>query len=124
FELFDHTIRNARNETVTIRADDSYRRRMAFGIVENERQRKEATPQVRPMTPRTPNARAAGTGQPTPPQARERRSISSTRRVLRLLEDGAQFGKYQVVRLIARGGMSEVYEVIHIGLKKPMALKV
>jgi serine/threonine-protein kinase len=41
-----------------------------------------------------------------------------------LLEDGEHFGKYQIVRWIARGGMSEVYEAVHTGLKKPVALKV
>ena len=42
----------------------------------------------------------------------------------RLLQDGEHFGKYEVVRWIARGGMSEVYEAVHTGLRKPVALKV
>lgn len=42
----------------------------------------------------------------------------------RILTDGLRFGNYKVVRLIAVGGMSEVYEAIHIGLRKRVALKV
>ena len=54
-------------------------------------------------------------------------STTSTRRRVtpsRLLEDGEHFGKYEIVRWIARGGMSEVYEAVHTGLRKPVALKV
>jgi eukaryotic-like serine/threonine-protein kinase len=61
------------------------------------------------------------------PEVSHRRTASATRRkaaVSRLLEDGDRFGKYEIVRWIARGGMSEVYEAIHTGLKKPVALKV
>jgi eukaryotic-like serine/threonine-protein kinase len=61
------------------------------------------------------------------PEVGHRRTSSATRRkaaVSRLLEDGDRFGKYEIVRWIARGGMSEVYEAIHTGLKKPVALKV
>lgn len=42
----------------------------------------------------------------------------------RALDDGSQFGRYAVVRLLGKGGMSEVYEALHTGLKKPVALKV
>ena len=42
----------------------------------------------------------------------------------RCLRDGLRFGKYQVIRLIALGGMSEVYEAVHNGLNKRVALKV
>jgi eukaryotic-like serine/threonine-protein kinase len=62
-----------------------------------------------------------------PGASSHRRSASSTRRkvaVSRLLEDGEHFGKYEVVRWIARGGMSEVYEAVHTGLRKPVALKI
>ncbi len=53
--------------------------------------------------------------------------ISSTqnkRGDLRSLPDGLCFGNYQIARLIAIGGMSEVYEAIHNGLDKRVALKV
>ena len=56
-----------------------------------------------------------------------RRVASATRTriaVSRLLQDGEHFGKYEIVRWIARGGMSEVYEAVHTGLRKPVALKV
>lgn len=33
-------------------------------------------------------------------------------------------GKFRVVRVIGRGGMGVVYEVVHLGLDKPVALKV
>src|ERR1041384_6370174 len=56
------------------------------------------------------------------------RSATSSMRtrvsVSRLLEDGEHFGKYEIVRWIARGGMSEVYEAVHTGLRKPVALKI
>src|SRR6266545_4772047 len=42
----------------------------------------------------------------------------------RIFEDGLQFGKYRVIRLIAIGGMSEIYEAEHIALDKRVALKV
>lgn len=42
----------------------------------------------------------------------------------RILSDGLRFGNYKVVRLIAVGGMSEVYEAIHVKLRKRVALKV
>jgi serine/threonine-protein kinase len=42
----------------------------------------------------------------------------------RILSDGLHFGSYKVVRLIAVGGMSEIYEAIHVGLRKRVALKV
>lgn len=42
----------------------------------------------------------------------------------RAFADGLRFGKYQVVRLLAIGGMSEVYEALHLGLEKRVALKV
>jgi serine/threonine protein kinase len=42
----------------------------------------------------------------------------------RILSDGLRFGNYKVVRLIAVGGMSEVYEAIHVALRKRVALKV
>jgi serine/threonine-protein kinase len=48
----------------------------------------------------------------------------NTRPLARSLADGYSFGRYQVVRLIAIGGMSEVYEAIHNGLDKRVALKV
>lgn len=51
-------------------------------------------------------------------------STRSTRPVARSLPDGYSFGRYHVVRLIAIGGMSEVYEAVHNGLEKRVALKV
>jgi serine/threonine-protein kinase len=42
----------------------------------------------------------------------------------RLLPDGALCGRYRVRRLLARGGMSEVYEAVHVDLQKRVALKV
>jgi serine/threonine-protein kinase len=77
------------------------------------------------MSVRNPNAQASSDAERS--DAGHRRTTSATRRkaaVSRLLEDGDRFGKYEIVRWIARGGMSEVYEAIHTGLKKPVALKV
>jgi serine/threonine protein kinase len=57
----------------------------------------------------------------------EREEVSAThprRRSPRCLRDGLRFGKYQIIRLIALGGMSEVYEAVHNGLNKRVALKV
>jgi serine/threonine protein kinase len=54
----------------------------------------------------------------------DRNSAVTPRRLARILEDGLQFGKYRVVRLIAIGGMSEIYEAEHMGLDKRVALKV
>lgn len=54
----------------------------------------------------------------------DRTSTVSRRKLARILEDGLQFGKYRVIRLIAIGGMSEVYEAEHIALDKRVALKV
>jgi serine/threonine protein kinase len=51
-------------------------------------------------------------------------STRSTRPVACSLTDGYSFGRYQIVRLIAIGGMSEVYEAVHNGLEKRVALKV
>jgi serine/threonine protein kinase len=48
----------------------------------------------------------------------------TTRPIARSLKDGYSFGRYQIVRLIAIGGMSEVYEAVHNGLDKRVALKV
>jgi tRNA A-37 threonylcarbamoyl transferase component Bud32 len=41
-----------------------------------------------------------------------------------LLAEGSLCGRYRVLRLIARGGMSEIYEAEHVDLKKRVALKV
>ena len=41
-----------------------------------------------------------------------------------LLTEGSLCGRYRVLRLIARGGMSEIYEAEHVDLKKRVALKV
>src|SRR5215510_6953535 len=65
-----------------------------------------------------PDAAATSGPRPANPTTRKRVSVS------RLLQDGEHFGKYEVVRWIARGGMSEVYEAVHVGLKKPVALKI
>lgn len=35
-----------------------------------------------------------------------------------------RFGKYEVLRLIGKGGMAAVYEALHPGLAKPVAIKV
>jgi serine/threonine protein kinase len=51
-------------------------------------------------------------------------TIGNTRQIAQGLADGYSFGRYQIVRLIAIGGMSEVYEAIHNGLDKRVALKV
>jgi serine/threonine-protein kinase len=42
----------------------------------------------------------------------------------RLLANGATLGRYEVVRRIGCGGAAEVYEAIHLALKKRVALKV
>ncbi|MFO0726786.1 MAG: serine/threonine-protein kinase [Myxococcota bacterium] len=39
------------------------------------------------------------------------------------LPPGTRFGSYEVVRLIGAGGMGAVYEALHVGLKKRVALK-
>ena len=39
------------------------------------------------------------------------------------LQDGQNFGRYRIVRLIGEGGMGTVYEAVHIGLKKRFAIK-
>lgn len=58
------------------------------------------------------------------PTESDRTSSVTSRRIARILEDGLQFGKYRVIRLIAIGGMSEVYEAEHMALDKRVALKV
>ena len=40
------------------------------------------------------------------------------------LEVGAILGRYEVVRFLGAGGMGEVYEARHMGLKKRVALKI
>jgi len=41
-----------------------------------------------------------------------------------ILAEGTQFGRYAILRRIGIGAMAEVYEAIHLGLKKPVALKI
>ncbi len=40
-----------------------------------------------------------------------------------VFQNGAEFGKYRIQHLVGRGGMSEVYEALHTGLKKRVAIK-
>src|SRR5947207_9316551 len=40
------------------------------------------------------------------------------------LAAGTCLGKYQVVRLIGEGGMGAVYEGVHLGIGKKVAIKV
>ena len=40
------------------------------------------------------------------------------------LPNGFRAGKYEIIRLIASGGMSEVYEAEHLGLRKRVAFKL
>src|SRR5687767_6147488 len=40
-----------------------------------------------------------------------------------LLRPGTQLGKYQIVRPLGSGGMGAVYEAVHTGIGKPVALK-
>lgn len=58
---------------------------------------------------------ASSSEPPAPPPAPQSRSNP---------RDGLIFGKYMIIRLLAKGGTSEVYEAMHIGLKKSVALKV
>jgi serine/threonine-protein kinase len=39
-------------------------------------------------------------------------------------EDGTRFGRYAIITRIGAGGMAEVYEAVHLGLKKRVAIKV
>ena len=75
------------------------------------------------MAMQEPKSNVPGVLAPAP-EVPESLGISSRRRVSRALQDGLRFGKYQIIQLIALGGMSEVYEAIHVGLRKHVALKV
>ena len=66
-----------------------------------------------PETDHAPQARAASDS-----------GRASWHKLVRSLDDGLQFGNYRVLRLIAVGGMSEIYEAVHVGLEKSVALKV
>ena len=49
----------------------------------------------------------------------------TTRRDVRLhARRGTCLGKYQVVRLIGEGGMGAVYEAVHLGIGKKVAIKI
>ena len=40
------------------------------------------------------------------------------------LPNGTRLGRYRIERRIGTGGMGEVFEAVHVGLKKRVAVKV
>ncbi|MEJ7729588.1 MAG: serine/threonine-protein kinase [Polyangiaceae bacterium] len=54
----------------------------------------------------------------------ERRGPGASPAAATAIGCGALFGRYEVVRLIGSGGMADVYEAVHVAMKKRVALKV
>jgi serine/threonine protein kinase len=79
---------------------------------------------------RAPNERGTGPGgAPNPPSGSERvpttpRSGTDPRQAVDgSLPPGTMLGKYQIIRMLGQGGMGAVFEAVHTGIGKAVAIK-